>query len=208
MLYSLYCSLKANTVRTSKLLLSFTMNFPPLQFHVSQLSYSISGVSKELKITILNKSGSKANYAVFSGKPTIQSRPPKDIRQYYLDAAYGVDYTYGRAEFNLSKQKYCVCGSLDGSPEATVNAPLRATALNQMPVILGYKKPDGTLIMGTTCNVVADPGDSPSFSHDKVAARGDDGAFCIQNDSQFTLPTAKDGKPMCAKDYKQDEIRH
>lgn len=137
-------------------------------------------------ITVKNESGSHQHYALFSKAPqvtgTVQGQVWSNV---FATANTPKQQT---AQFTVYKQYYAVCGSSNGSPDQGVQVSVGQT----LPVTLGVKKPDGTVVHGTTVGLI-DDGGAPAFSDTLPAASSYPNAFEIDTHPDFTVQDAKDG---------------
>ncbi|KAF7557636.1 hypothetical protein G7Z17_g523 [Cylindrodendrum hubeiense] len=141
-------------------------------------------------ITITNATGSTQSYALFADTPTI-TPGITSISNNIILVLRGVASASGQAYFTLPKSSlYAVCGTSYGG-ESTVETQVEV--LDTRPVEVGHKADDGTLVLGTTLELVIKRG-TPNFANKPdIPPSGNEGCFCISTSSEFTHSAARAG---------------
>ncbi|KAJ5970779.1 uncharacterized protein N7479_000697 [Penicillium vulpinum] len=142
-------------------------------------------------VTICNQSGVTQTYVVFSGPPTINPAPHL-VQTNVMFVLREVAGDGGQAYFTMpSTSLFAICGTFDGRSK---HDSLQFEVLDSVPVKLGTRADDGTLIYGTTCAMVV-PHSSPMFSETSpTTPSGGLGSFCVRTKKDFTAKQAVAGE--------------
>ncbi|KAF5003953.1 hypothetical protein FDECE_9542 [Fusarium decemcellulare] len=141
-------------------------------------------------ITITNATGTTQSYALFADTPKI-TPSMTSISNNIILVLRGVASVSGQAYFTLPKSPlYAVCGMSYGG-ESTVETQVEV--LDTRPVEVGRKADDGSLVLGTTLELVIKRG-TPNFANKPdIPPTGNEGCFCIRTSSDFTHSEARAG---------------
>lgn len=134
-------------------------------------------------IRILNNSGSRQTYSLFSEVPRITGRIQGKVWQNILAQARTPAAQEGK--FNIYQKYYAVCGSINGSPADGVSVGVTGTR----KVTLGSTTPKGAHVPGTTLQLVVEE-HAPEFSHKQSPACACNGSFAITTSPDFTIAEA------------------
>ncbi|KAF5020611.1 hypothetical protein F66182_7360 [Fusarium sp. NRRL 66182] len=146
--------------------------------------------SMQRTITITNATGSTQSYALFADTPKI-TPGIASISSNIILVLRGVASTSGQAYLTLPKSPlYAVCGMSYGG-ESTVETQVEV--LDTRPVEVGHTADDGTMVAGTTLELVIKRG-TPNFANKPdIPLTGRQDCFCIRTSTEFTHSEARAG---------------